>query len=289
MNPKSILGLLCCGVLAIAQPCPSAGVQAGRLISVLAVGVDAYQRAPGFEGAARDVGELSEAISKKWCVPPTNITVLKDANRISILLAYTGALSRMSQNGTLILIFVGHGFEIDGDQYLVPSDAFVDERSLEAAASASISLKVMKRIAREYSASNVVYILDVCRTFPLRVGTRTTVFYGALEGMRSYEINGRGLFLPKLTATIRGSAALPFTNFLKIAQVVTENLSSEGVSQSSSLVVDVPSPSPPPGKKPQRNWSAAAFDGPQQTRFDEAAPQPWPTTLQPIVRFVEPK
>jgi uncharacterized caspase-like protein len=117
----------------------------------------------------------------------------------------------MQKGDVLVFVFAGHGFQIDGVQYLMPKDAFFDDRSLEAAAAASIRLPALKIIAREYAVSSVWYILDVCRTFPLQAGTKTSVLHANVEGGQSYEVNDQGLFLPRVTQALRAARKVTAT------------------------------------------------------------------------------
>jgi hypothetical protein len=270
--------------------CPAAQKIAGQKLDVLGIGIDSYTRAVGFQSSEKEVRDAIAAIAEKMCVPPSQITEIgrgTPPSRTNILVAYTAALQRMKPDHTLIFIFVGHGFAIDGVFYLVPQDAYFDEKSLESNRAASISLVTLIEIQRQYGR-DVVFLVDGCRTFPIKLpGAKSTVLFATQEGQQSYEAGGHGLFLPPITARIRASGPIMLSEFLNMAQQATASVSAEGVGQRSTLVMDVP-----PGISAKTIRAASVADeGPANrqdalARGEFAVPAvhevAWPEPLQPV-------
>ncbi len=98
----------------------------------LIIGVDKYKdkRIPLLSGAVNDANMLADSLVKNAGFPPENITILtseasdeklqptgtnitKELNKLSSL---------KSRNSFVIVAFAGHGMEMDGSAYLIPSD-----------------------------------------------------------------------------------------------------------------------------------------------------------------------
>ncbi len=288
----------CLTVLAISATLASAGescsgsqTTAGQKVHLLGIGVDSYMRTGGFESSEKEVRDLVAALAIKMCIPSSQITIIGRAappNRTNIVIAYTATLKRMKPGQTLILIYAGHGFEIDGVFYLVPQDAYFDEKSLEANRAGSISLPSLIEIEREYGR-DVIFLLDGCRTFPIKLpGAKSTVLYATQEGESSYEVGGHGLFLPRITARIHASGPLVLSEFPTMAQQATAAATAAGVGQRSALVIDVP---PRESSKvirattlldrgtASRREPASRHEGFADTAIRRVA---WPEPLQPV-------
>jgi hypothetical protein len=100
--------------------------------------------------------------------------------------------SKLPQNNVALFYYAGHGVQVDGVNYLLPSDAKLDEKSncqWEA-----ISLTDMVKQFEKYPENINVVILDACRNDPFKNWVR-----GSEAGFK---------FLPNVSGTIIGYATV---------------------------------------------------------------------------------
>ena len=71
---------------------------------------------------------------------------------------------RVSQGGTIVLYYAGHGVQLDGQNYIVPVDASMQDRDYVSRQ----AIKVQELIDKleQTQASNRIVILDACRNDP---------------------------------------------------------------------------------------------------------------------------
>ncbi|MFN7938050.1 MAG: caspase family protein [Bryobacteraceae bacterium] len=269
MRTLALVGLTILAAQCHADTCSHSQEKVGQRVHILGIGVDTYNYTTSFVSSEREVRDVVAAFATNLCVPTKQITIIGQSaspTRANILRAYLGTLKRMKKGDYLIFIFAGHGFE--GDVFhVLPQDAYFEQNSLEAASATAISLPSLKRIARDYGVSEVFFIFDACRTFPVSQGsTRTTVLWSTLQGAPSYEISGRGLFFPKLTTYLRSVPTVKLDDLPTVSQKATNSLALGLFTQNSTLVVDRP---------PNRSSSPAQPTGPTSSRgnAEETVPE----------------
>jgi hypothetical protein len=91
--------------------------------SVLAIGISKYAdaRASGLMYAAEDSRAVAETLTKRFAATSVRLDN-EHAGRDAILAALESAAERSRNDRTFILYFSGHGWNIDGQQYLAAAD-----------------------------------------------------------------------------------------------------------------------------------------------------------------------
>ncbi|MEM1343558.1 MAG: caspase family protein [Pseudomonadota bacterium] len=158
---------LLAAVLALANVLPSAAQAERRLAFVL--GNDTYQRVEPLQKAANDarsVGARLESFGYE-------VTLLTDADRAETEIAFEAFLSRLAPEDTAVFFYAGHGVEIDGRNYLLPTDVG-DPGSEAEAGLARQSLALSDLLGRlSERADTAIAIIDACRDNPLPGGVGT--------------------------------------------------------------------------------------------------------------------
>jgi hypothetical protein len=138
------------------------------------IGVEEYQdkRISRFNYAAADARLLSEALVQSGGFKREQVTLLasgesvdQQPTRSSILRHLAGLRGRATQEGLLLVFFVGHAIERDGKAYLLPSDAQAGDAVLLQ--ETAISVERVKELIRASEAGQVVLIFDAFRQQPI--------------------------------------------------------------------------------------------------------------------------
>jgi Caspase domain len=147
----------------------------------LVVGNDQYSNIPQLRKAVNDARTMGETLKKLGFA----VLVAENQNRKGLsetLLAF----DRMIEKGdTAFFFFAGHGFEIGGENYLLPTDvpsATVGQEELirdGAIAAERIITRVQTR-----GAGTAIFVFDACRNNPFeRTGVRALSGSGGLAAM----------------------------------------------------------------------------------------------------------
>ena len=167
-------------ILAVAV-CLFADVALAAKRVALVIGNDSYSNIPSLKKAVNDARAMNDTLRK------LGFTVLVAENQNRKGLSETMlAFDRMIEKGdTAFFFFAGHGFEIGGENYLLPTDvpsATVGQEELirdGAIAAERIITRVQSR-----GASTAIFVFDACRNNPFeRVGTRALSGSGGLAAM----------------------------------------------------------------------------------------------------------
>lgn len=147
----------------------------------LVIGNDRYANIPSLKKAVNDARAMNDTLRK------LGFTVLVAENQNRKGLSETMlAFDRMIEKGdTAFFFFAGHGFEIGGENYLLPTDvpsATVGQEELirdGAIAAERIITRVQNR-----GAKTAIFVFDACRNNPFeRAGTRALSGSGGLAAM----------------------------------------------------------------------------------------------------------
>lgn len=147
----------------------------------LVIGNDHYANIPPLKKAVNDARAMNDTLRK------LGFTVLVAENQNRKGLSETMlAFDRMIEKGdTAFFFFAGHGFEIGGENYLLPTDvpaATVGQEELirdGAVAAERIISRVQSR-----GASTAIFVFDACRNNPFeRAGIRALSGSGGLAAM----------------------------------------------------------------------------------------------------------
>ena len=156
----------------------------------LVIGIDTYTSVPTLEKARNDAVSVHEVLSKAGF----NSDLVVDADQLQLLRALSDFSSRVRPGDEVIFYFAGHGVEIEGRNYLLPSDipeALPGGEFLVT--SRALALDNVLDILRSRGARVSMLIIDACRDNPFpRQGTRSL---GATRGLGRVEAAPEGTFI----------------------------------------------------------------------------------------------
>lgn len=169
---------------AIAMACSAIGMpaeaQAAKRVA-LVVGNDNYRNIPQLKKAVNDARTMGETLKKLGF----SVLVAENLNRTGLaetLLTF----DRMIEKGdTAFFFFSGHGFEIGGDNYLLPTDVASATAGQEELIrdSAIAAERIITRVQNR-GAGTAIFVFDACRNNPFeRTGTRALSGVGGLAAM----------------------------------------------------------------------------------------------------------
>jgi hypothetical protein len=173
-------GTIFASVLALAV-CLFADMAHAAKRVALVIGNDSYSNIPQLKKAVNDARTMNDTLKKLGFT----VLVAENQNRKGLsetLLTF----DRMIEKGdTAFFFFAGHGFEIGGENYLLPTDvpsATVGQEELirdGAIAAERIISRVQNR-----GAGTAIFVFDACRNNPFeRSGTRALAGGGGLAAM----------------------------------------------------------------------------------------------------------
>jgi len=134
----------------------------------LVIGNGAYKHARKLPNPTRDAASVA-ALLKKSGFEVINV---RDAN-IEAMYEGLERFKRASKNARVgLLYFAGHGFEVNGNNYLLPVDAALD--SVAQLRTQTVALKTILADMKEVRIPAKLVILDCCRDNPLSRSWMTT-------------------------------------------------------------------------------------------------------------------
>ena len=142
------------------------GHAADRL--ALIIGNDSYAHVPALEKARNDASAMAATLTGLGF----DVTRVLDADRRDMTRSISGFTARLQPGDTALVFFAGHGADIGGENYLLPTD-------IEAPASAaedfikfeSIGLSDVLMRVQATGARTTLMIIDACRDNPFTAGT----------------------------------------------------------------------------------------------------------------------
>ncbi len=163
----------------------------------LIFGIDQYAHLPDLENAGRD----AQAISDQLTALGFEVILRLNPNQRQVYRSLRDFENRLSEGGTGVVFFAGHGIQSDGRNYLIPADAQVEiEDDLEA--EAIDAGRILESMARAGNPLNIL-ILDACRDNPLPKRTRSA---------------SRGLTITSIPSGAKGTAILYAAGEGQVAQ-----------------------------------------------------------------------
>jgi len=152
------VGFACCWLLA------TPGYSAKRV--ALVIGNDAYENVPALQKAVNDARAMAEELAKLGF----EVVSAQDVGRRAMSRALVDLENKVQSGDTVLFYFAGHGFAIDGTNYLLPVDVPVagpgEEGLVRDAAFAAAGLSDQFQAK---GAATVILILDACRDNPFGV------------------------------------------------------------------------------------------------------------------------
>ena len=175
--------LIVVALLAVVSILPA---QAANRVA-LVIGNDGYESVPVLKKARNDARAMGEALAKLGF----EVISANDVGRRAMSRALVKFENAIGPGDTALLFFAGHGFAIEGTNYLLPVDvpkAGPGEEGLVR--DASFAANGLADRMREKGATTAVMILDACRDNPFAIkgkrslsGTRGLARMSPAEGM----------------------------------------------------------------------------------------------------------
>ena len=143
---------------------------AGRRVALL-IGNNRYQKVVTLDNAAHDAEDLA-AVLKKLSFA---VTLQLDADLAATSKSLTAFTAGLHEGDVALLFYAGHGIQIEGENYIVPTD-FAATTETEAKQAAYPASKAQRMMEHSGAMLNLL-VLDACRNNPLR-GKRDLIVNG---------------------------------------------------------------------------------------------------------------
>ena len=147
----------------------------------LVIGNDAYQNVTPLKKAGND----AERIAKTLTGLGFQVISATNQNRRSMSDSLTAFERALSEGDTAFFFFAGHGFQIKGENYLLPTDVplALDGEEEKIHENSFLARRIMERM-RGKGVRTTILVLDACRNNPFeRAGTRSVRGSGGLAAM----------------------------------------------------------------------------------------------------------
>lgn len=154
----------------------------------LLIGNDSYQETP-LRNAVNDAQALGLALKDLGF----EVEIVTNADLRKADQAVDRFIHKLRETSVAVFFYAGHGIQVDGANYLLPTD-FTAEAEADAKYRAQSASEILDRIQRTH-ARTAILVLDACRNNPFRIGSRA--FQGGLATMSA----GRGTFIAFATGS----------------------------------------------------------------------------------------
>jgi len=178
-NGLSLKALLACSLLACSMALTAPALAAKRV--ALVIGNNDYKNVPKLQKAVNDARTMGDTLKQLGFT----VMVAENQNRQQFsqtLLAFDNAVEA---GDTAFFFYAGHGFEIAGQNFLLPTDVpAATEGQEELVRDASILAdRVIERLQNKRARTSIL-VFDACRNNPFeRSGTRAVAGGGGLAPM----------------------------------------------------------------------------------------------------------
>jgi hypothetical protein len=166
----------------------------------LVIGNNDYENVPALKKAVNDAGAISQELARLGF----DVVSAENVGRRAMSRALVELESKIETGDTALIYFAGHGFAVDGTNYLLPVDvpqAGPGEEGLVR--DASFAASGLSDRLQEKGAATVILILDACRDNPFAIkGKRSMGLTRGLSRMDPAE----GMFV--LFSAGQGQSAL---------------------------------------------------------------------------------
>jgi len=150
----------------------------------LVIGNGAYSNAEVLPNPRRD----AEAIAAELTKLQFNVTKGIDLNASAFRRLFEEFRSKISDADTVLFYYAGHGFQLNGENYLVPVDARLRDRSTISQETLQLSQIIGSINSRSHQT---IVLLDACRNNPLPESVRGE---SAVDGLAQLQ-TGQGTFV----------------------------------------------------------------------------------------------
>lgn len=166
----------------------------------LVIGNNAYENVPQLQKAVNDSKAMAEELAKLGF----EVVSAQNVGRRAMSRALVELENKVSAGDTVLFYFAGHGFAVDGTNYLLPVDvpaAGPDEEGLVR--DASFAASGLSAQFQQKGAATVILILDACRDNPFALKTGRGI--GLTRGLTRID-PAEGMFV--LFSARQGQSAL---------------------------------------------------------------------------------
>lgn len=125
----------------------------------LIIGNGAYQRVPALPNPPRDAGDIADALQKMGF----SVTRVIDGDLAQMTKALSDFAPLAAKADTAIVFYAGHGIEVGGENWLIPTDAEIDSDA--DASKRAISMRQVQQLVEKTRGLGLI-ILDACRDNP---------------------------------------------------------------------------------------------------------------------------
>lgn len=144
----------------------------------LVIGNDTYAEVTDLQKARADARAVSEALQSKGFA----VTTVLDAERREMNKRISEFTGQLDPGDTAMVFYAGHGVEIDGENYLLPTDiAAPTSGEKDFIKSESIALSGLLDRIRATGARTTLAIIDACRDNPFKGSTGRSI--GGTRGL----------------------------------------------------------------------------------------------------------
>ncbi|HKA64732.1 MAG TPA: caspase family protein, partial [Methyloceanibacter sp.] len=141
---------------------PTSPTHAAKRLA-LVIGNNAYENVPALQKAVND----SEAISQELVKLGFAVVSAENVGRRAMSRGLVELESKIESGDTALIYFAGHGFAVDGTNYLLPVDVPAASPGEEGLVrDASFAANGLSDRLQEKGAATVILILDACRDNP---------------------------------------------------------------------------------------------------------------------------
>jgi Caspase domain len=166
----------------------------------LVIANNAYENVPKLMKAVNDADAVASELSKLGF----EVVKAEDVGRRAMSRALVELEGKIGPGDTALIYFAGHGFAIDGTNYLLPVDVPVAGPGQEGLVrDASFAANGLSDRLQEKGASTVILILDACRDNPFAVAGKRSI--GMTRGLTRMD-PAEGMFV--LFSAGQGQSAL---------------------------------------------------------------------------------
>ncbi len=157
----------------------------------LVVGNDSYDEVTGLKKAVSDAHALADALKPLGF----EVDVVDNASRSTLSRHMVDFERRVQPGDTALFFFAGHGVEIRGENYLLPTDVPNAGEGQEGLVrdSAFSANDIISRI-QSRGAGRVIAVLDACRNNPFEPSLGTRALGGGSSGLAGMEAS-EGVFV----------------------------------------------------------------------------------------------
>ncbi|MEO9782178.1 MAG: caspase family protein [Sedimentitalea sp.] len=144
----------------------------------LIIGNDAYEEVPRLDKAVADATGIAATLTAQGFETIT----ATDSSRRQMNRSISEFTGQLQAGDTAVLFFAGHGVEIDGENYLLPTDIVAPTSGeRDFIKSESIALSALLDRVRATGARTTIAIIDACRNNPFQSTTGRSI--GGTRGL----------------------------------------------------------------------------------------------------------